>query len=347
MSCDGSARSCPEGHPRSSVPISTTGSEDFQGLSQGGPLPPVETEDLEVSPRGSEQVEFLCQKAQSLVRQMGAALSFDGACSRPPSARSSPCIKVSPPLASPCTPCNRGDGLQSMMKFSPGNARAVLPDITNLQREDLTELKHRLSQVEQALKLGQPASSSEVLKLRGRVQTVESELLDVRTELKEVRIAVSRFTEKPGETKIAQPVRACHPVMASPMMPSKKENVGLPSEPTTGGQAALSADPTAFDKTDVTALAVAPPSPRKQLPAPIAAATYSPFPQTRAGLASPGACFMQRMTMHFPPQQQVINQPPQTVRVHPALRPPTGLVIPQPVPLHLGQWPMTPAAAPV
>eukprot|EP00438_Fugacium_kawagutii_P032105 Skav212429 [mRNA] locus=scaffold1479:49121:50395:+ [translate_table: standard] len=161
-----------EAQPRTSVP-----SEDFQGLSQGGPLPPVEGEEpsaLDVS-WGSEQVEFLCQKAQSLVRQMG---------SRPPSAHSSPCIKVSPPMASPCTPCNRSEH----MKFSPG-LRPVLPDITNLQ--DFTELKHRLSQVEQ-----------QVVKLRGRVQTVESESVDLGAALKEVRVAV--FAEKPGERQIAQ-----------------------------------------------------------------------------------------------------------------------------------------------
>mgnify|MGYP002803551907 FL=1 len=332
-SCDGSARSHAEGHPRSSVPMSTT-SEDFQGLSQGGPLPPVEAEDLDVSqPWGSEQVEFLCQKAQSLVRQMGAhALSFEaGACSRPPSARSSPCIKVSPPLASPCTPCSRGDRLQNV-KFSPGGARAVLPDITNLQREDLTDLKNRLSQVEQVLKLGPPASS-EVLKLRGRMQTVESELVDVRAELKEVRMAVSRFATEPGEGAKPGPIRACHGV-ASPAMPSPKQavrsDVRRPSDGTPGQAVAA---PPPFDQ--------AVPSPRK-FRAPITVSTFSPFQQTRAagGLASPSSSFMQRMTMHFP--SQVVNAP-QTVRVHPSLRPPSGLVMPQPMPLHLGQWHMTPA----
>eukprot|EP00434_Breviolum_minutum_P023138 symbB.v1.2.020413.t1/scaffold1712.1/size105033/7 len=112
----------------------------------------------------------------------------------------------------------------------------VLPDITNLQREDLTDLKNRLSQVEQVLKLGPPASS-EVLKLRGRMQTVESELVDVRAELKEVRMAVSRFATEPGEGAKPGPIRACHGV-ASPAMPSPKQavrsDVRRPSDGTPG-----------------------------------------------------------------------------------------------------------------
>eukprot|EP00913_Durusdinium_trenchii_P017250 g16220.t1 len=213
----------------------TTGSEDFQGLSQGGPLPPVDA-DGEVPNWGSEQVELLCQKAQSLVRQMGAqALGFDT--SRPPSARSSPCIKVSPPQASPCTPTphRAGPGLN----FSPGPR--VLPDITNLSREDVADFRHRLSQVEQALHLGQAPNSEahsfeilaasqhdshdstvEVLKLRGRMQTVESELVDVRAELREVRAAVSRLSEK---MDVPEPLGTPGLIRT---MPSSKQPVRLP-----------------------------------------------------------------------------------------------------------------------
>ncbi|CAK9091085.1 unnamed protein product [Durusdinium trenchii] len=335
----GSARSYAEGHPHrsSSCPLSTTGSEDFQGLSQGGPLPPVDA-DGEVPNWGSEQVELLCQKAQSLVRQMGAqALGFDT--SRPPSARSSPCIKVSPPQASPCTPTphRAGPGLN----FSPGPR--VLPDITNLSREDVADFRHRLSQVEQALHLGQ-APNSEVLKLRGRMQTVESELVDVRAELREVRAAVSRLSEK---MDVPEPLGTPGLIRT---MPSSKQPVRLPCNqcqtvpqqvPQQMPQQVPQQAPPSIDQAPVLA------SPRKLPPrAPSSAAPFTPLQQTRGpGLASP-MCLLR--TLNGPQ----VGTPPQTVRVHPSLRPPNGAslgvqsevsLVVNPMPIPLGQWRMTPA----
>ncbi|CAJ1330888.1 unnamed protein product [Effrenium voratum] len=179
----GSARSCADGHPRSSCPLSTA-SEDFQAMSQG-PLPPVDAEE-EPDTLGGREVELLCQKAQCLVRQIGAQAGFEIAGARG-SARSSPCRKVSPPAASPCTPTGRSsDAWQA--RFSPAQGLTDCSAAHLGPFEDFSELKGRLSQVEQALQhmcQGAPGCKNEVLNLRGRMQTVESEVADVRAELRE------------------------------------------------------------------------------------------------------------------------------------------------------------------
>ncbi|CAJ1410195.1 unnamed protein product, partial [Effrenium voratum] len=319
----GSARSCADGHPRSSCPLSTA-SEDFQAMSQG-PLPPVDAEE-EPDTLGGREVELLCQKAQCLVRQIGAQAGFEIAGARG-SARSSPCRKVSPPAASPCTPTGRSsDAWQA--RFSPAQGLTDCSAAHLGPFEDFSELKGRLSQVEQALQhmcQGAPGCKNEVLNLRGRMQTVESEVADVRAELREVRSAVSRLTsseklscEASAPVAPVASIRACSQggSAPSPSMPAR-----LPAE-RGGDQAMAPANAIHFDVSP--RKPGLPPRPGNLGTQAASKVQVSAFPALAAFQQKapgwpcpPSPGFVTHMT------QPQVNAP-QTVRAHPSLRPMQG-----------------------
>eukprot|EP00931_Biecheleriopsis_adriatica_P114891 TRINITY_DN90770_c0_g1_i1.p1 TRINITY_DN90770_c0_g1~~TRINITY_DN90770_c0_g1_i1.p1 ORF type:complete len:654 (-),score=87.49 TRINITY_DN90770_c0_g1_i1:155-2116(-) len=166
----------------------------------------------------AEQVEVLCDKAQRLVRQLGASVeppsSWDPmhqtarSSGRPLSARSSPGTRrVNPQSASPCTPQPVGtcgispidvrsspaaesrEHFQHPLGADEGPVASCGSGLGAGAHEELADLRFRLSRMELAFEKERrgAAHADEVQVLRGRLQAVESELLDVRAELREAK----------------------------------------------------------------------------------------------------------------------------------------------------------------
>ncbi|CAE7819424.1 RIK [Symbiodinium sp. CCMP2592] len=225
-----SFRSVAEGQ-RSSGPLST-GSEDCHvARSQLLSGPNGTDADADAETMG-DHVELLCLKAQSLVRQLGSGMMEPSQSVRSLQKKlvllgqAAEVTPVAPPFTPRCIggPLEAGTGDASSMdlKFSPAPdvADPIMPNIG----EELAELRGRLGRVERALQgrqghaAGGPGwSSSEVLNLRGRLQTVESELVDVRAELREACATISHMAcmwekmEKPEVERRTPPVPASTP----------------------------------------------------------------------------------------------------------------------------------------
>lgn len=324
-----SVRSVAEGQ-RSSGPLST-GSEDCHVARNqllGGPSGTDADADAETM---GDHVELLCLKAQSLVRQLGTGMMEPSQSVRSLQKKlmllgqAAEVTPAAPPftprcIGGPLEPAGTGDASSMDLKFSPA---PDVPDPTmpNIG-EELAELRGRLGRVERALQArqghvpGGPGwSSSEVLNLRGRLQTVESELVDVRAELREACASISHMAcmwekmEKPEAERRTPPVPA-----ATPPQDSRRAGPETATAAEQDLKLANLAQPPVRGMLDV------PPSssPRKPAyPLMVPAARLGQVqPSQACGLAAPGIgqglCGYIQRPVH--PAVLRVSTPPQTLR---------------------------------
>jgi len=177
-----------------------------------------------------EQVEALCDKAQRIVRQLGACSAApssweptvgaaSGAAGPPWSSRSSPQPgRGASPRTPPAHPCT--GGVSPCSRSSPPTvdaAGATARESANAlpiggSSEDFRELNFRISQIEQVLlrereaRAAAAASADEVLMLKGQLHAVQKDMGDVRGELREARSQISLLMRHIGIGNVDSPL---------------------------------------------------------------------------------------------------------------------------------------------
>jgi len=204
--------------PRSSRAVSHAETEDFHAVQSNSNSGFITQADLEADSEvygglGSEQVEVLCDKAEFLVRQLGAcaappssweALQTARSTGFPWSDRSSPGPKgAGVHSASPRTPTPVGTGGASPIDCRSSPAPGTVEVATDAgfgsaPQQELADLQFRLARMEQAMEKGSCSTvpnptRDEVETLRKQLHAVQTELSDVRNELREAHERIAQM----------------------------------------------------------------------------------------------------------------------------------------------------------